>query len=157
MPMRILHTNAACWPFAGGAGIYVQAMPDRLVTNPFERALAEIEASMRDGELQVDLGAHLIKTPLVGTCLTRFWSALHNLSLFYIRRLASKQAAINDVYGDCLLNVCRLFCQQHDEIEALNRQLAQLHQEGSQGGVGRPLPERYPRGHRSGAGLCSYC
>jgi len=117
-----------------------RAESDRLVTHLYERPVAEIEGAMRDGELQIDLDARPIRTPLVGTLLTRLRNALHNLPLFYVRRLAGKQAAINHVYGDWLLHLYRLLCRQRDEIAALNKQLAQLRQEGSQGGVDPATP-----------------
>ena len=106
-----------------------------LGTDLYERSPAEIETAMRDAELQIGLDARPIKTPLVGTLLTRLRNAVHSLPLFYVRRLAAKQAAINRVYGDWLLHLYRLLCRQQDEIGALNKQLAQLRNEGSQGGV----------------------
>jgi hypothetical protein len=119
--------------YGGVAPDYV--ISDRLGTDLYERSPAEIETAMRDAELQIGLDARPIKTPLVGMLLTRLRNAVHSLPLFYVRRLAAKQAAINHVYGDWILHLYRLLCRQQDEIEALNKQLAQLRNEGSQGGV----------------------
>lgn len=110
-------------------------VPGESVIDLYERPLAEIETAMRDGELQIDLDARPIRTPLVGAFLTKLRNALHSLPLFYVRRLAGKQAAINHVSGEWLLHLYRLLCQQRDEIEALNKQLAQLRREDSTSGV----------------------
>jgi len=125
-------------PHNGGA--LDRAVPKGSVADLYDRPLAEIETAMRDDELRIDLDARPIRTPLVGTLLTRLRNALHNLPLFYVRRLAGKQTAINRVYGDWVLHLYRVLCRQQNEVEALKAQLAQLGQEDSQGGGEPAVP-----------------
>jgi len=114
--------------------------PGEVVTDLYERPLAEIETAMRTGELQIDLDVRPSKTPLVGALLTRLRSALHSLPLFYVRRLAGKQAPVNHIYGEWLLHLYRLLCQQQDEIGSLSKQLAQICHEDSADGVDPSTP-----------------
>ena len=43
--MRVLHTNAAYWPFVGGAETYLQAMSERLARDGYEVVVATTDAT----------------------------------------------------------------------------------------------------------------
>jgi hypothetical protein len=97
---------------------------------------AAVENAMGGDALHVDLEVRGARVPLVGALLNRVRNALHSLPLFYVRRLAGKQAAVNETYGDWVLHLNRLSQQQQQQIESLRSQLAAL--QAWQAGGGQP-------------------
>jgi hypothetical protein len=86
----------------------------------------ELENARSPEALSVEANVRPITVPLLGGLLTRVRNALHNLPLFYVRRLAEKQAAINGIYGDWLLALNRQNQQQQARIQALSARLGTL-------------------------------
>ncbi len=87
---------------------------------------AEVENAMRSKALHVKPDVRSIGVPVIGGLLQRLRVALHHLPLFYVQRLADKQAAINRTYGEWILHLTRLYEGQQEEIEALGSQVAAL-------------------------------
>ncbi len=90
------------------------------------RPAAEIETAMRFDALHIGLEVQESRLPLVGRVLQRLKTALHNLVLFYINRLAQRQTLVNQTYGDRLLWLQGLVAAQQQEIEALKARLDAL-------------------------------
>jgi hypothetical protein len=65
-----------------------------------ERAIREC---MRAGRLDPWIDARPVQIPLIGGLLTRLRRSLHELVIFYVKRLAVEQTAINQTYGSALL------------------------------------------------------
>jgi glycogen(starch) synthase len=94
--MRILHTNAAYWPFVGGAESYLRAMSERLVRDGHAVTVATTDASgvqcfwdprqprLSDGEALVD-GVRVVRSR-VGHLPLSPWS------FYLLRRLATDLA-----------------------------------------------------------------
>ncbi len=87
------------------------------------RPAAEIEAAMRFDALHIGLEVQESRLPLGGRVLRRLKTALHNLALFYINRLAQRQTLVNQTYGDRILWLQELVTAQQREIEALKARL----------------------------------
>ncbi len=64
-----------------------------------------IQASMRPDSLDQWLDVRPVNIPLIGSLLTRLRRSLHELVLFYVRRLADEQMKVNQVYGNALLTL----------------------------------------------------
>ena len=64
-----------------------------------------IQASMRPDSLDQWLDVRPVNIPLIGGLLTRLRRSLHELVLFYVRRLADEQMKVNQVYGNALLTL----------------------------------------------------
>ncbi len=64
-----------------------------------------IQASMRPDSLDQWLDVRPVNIPLIGGLLTRLRRSLHELVLFYVRRLADEQMKVNHVYGNALLTL----------------------------------------------------
>jgi hypothetical protein len=94
--------------------------------DPFGWPPTEIEGAMRDAALQLGPQVRPVSMPLVGGLLTRLRDAVHDLPLFYTRRLAKKQAVVNRTYGNWILHLYRLLQYQQNQIQALIGQLAAL-------------------------------
>ncbi len=65
-----------------------------------ERAIRDC---MRAGRLDPWIDARPVGVPLIGGLLTRLRRSLHELVVFYVKRLAVEQAAVNQTYGSALL------------------------------------------------------
>lgn len=65
-----------------------------------ERAIRDC---MRAGRLDPWIDARPVAIPLIGGLLTRLRRSLHELVVFYVKRLAVEQAAVNQTYGSALL------------------------------------------------------
>lgn len=78
-------------------------------------AVQNVEPQVRESNL-----------PLIGPLITRIRSALHGPALFYVRRLAEKQAEINAKYGKWILYLNQVQEKQWAELSALRAQIAHL-------------------------------
>lgn len=87
---------------------------------------AEIKAAMREDELKLTMDVRPINLPVVGWFFTRLRSAVHALTLFYVNRLATRQTAVNRLYGDWLLHAQQVNQTQQEQIALLNEQVAAL-------------------------------
>lgn len=64
---------------------------------------AAIRDCMRAGRIDPWIDARPVQIPLIGGLLTRLRRSLHELVVFYVKRLAVEQAAVNQTYGSALL------------------------------------------------------
>ncbi len=85
-----------------------------------------IENALRPDALKIKMNVRPSTTPIIGGLLRRVRTALHDLTLFYLNQLAQKQTAINQVYGDRLLQLSQLISEQQQQIDELHAQLAAL-------------------------------
>ncbi len=96
------------------------ALPAGEATPPpvdaWTRRLAEVEAAMRGDALQLDVTVQGSGTPVVGTAVDGLKRALHSLVIFYINRLAERQAAINRLYGQWIIHLHEQGRAQDDEL-----------------------------------------
>jgi hypothetical protein len=81
-----------------------------------------VQASMRPDSLDQWLDVRPVNIPLIGGLLTRLRRSLHELVLFYVRRLADEQSKVNQVYGNALLTLDQAVRVQN----ALLQQAAQV-------------------------------
>ena len=86
----------------------------------------KIEQAMKPNVLSIKMDVRPSTTPLLGGLIRRVRTALHDLTLFYVRQLAQKQAGINQAYGDRLLQLSRQVEDQQQQIEELMAQVAAL-------------------------------
>jgi hypothetical protein len=94
--------------------------------------MSEIEESMSSDALDVELETQPSFIPVVGSLLSRFRVMLHNLVLFYIGKLAKKQAQVNLAYGNWILDAAQGQQEQQLQIDHLNAQVASLQAQLSQ-------------------------
>lgn len=83
------------------------------------RRLVEVEAAMRGDALQLDVAVQGSATPVIGAALNSAKAALHSLVIFYINRLAERQAAINRLYGQWIIHLHEQNRAQEDELGQL--------------------------------------
>jgi hypothetical protein len=91
-----------------------------------ERSFADVEEAMQLDALRVGLEVRPARIPIVGSALQRLRAAVHGLVLFYVRRLAQRQVAVNQVYGGRILRLIELVEHQRRQIEALNARIVSL-------------------------------
>jgi hypothetical protein len=87
--------------------------------DPYGWPPSVIEEAMCHTALHLEPEVRPVKVPIIGKFLSRLRYALHDLPLFYVRRLASRQVAINETYGQWILHLYRLQQHQQEQIEAL--------------------------------------
>lgn len=90
------------------------------------RRLAEVEAAMRGDALQLTVAVQGSGTPFAGAAIDRLKGALHSLVIFYINRLAERQAAINRLYGQWIIHLHERGRAQVDEIDRLRAEVRAL-------------------------------
>jgi len=83
----------------------------------------EVEDAMYSDALRVSLDVRPTNVPFIGGLVRRWRVALHNLTVFYVNRLATQQSPINQTYGDWILRLIRLYQDQQAQIEAVSQQL----------------------------------
>lgn len=66
---------------------------------------AAVQATLLPDRLDQWLDVRPVNIPLFGGLLTRLRRSLHELVLFYVRRLADEQMKVNQVYGNALLTL----------------------------------------------------
>jgi hypothetical protein len=76
---------------------------DPLPAPPWADAQTEALHQAINTPLRQKIDARPVGIPLLGIFLTRVRAALHEVILFYINRLAERQARINGVFGETLL------------------------------------------------------
>jgi hypothetical protein len=86
----------------------------------------EVESAMRSEALQIGLEVRSTGIPIVGGLIKRMRIALHNLALFYVDRLAGKQVAVNQTYGDWILRLMQMHQHQQEQVELLSARVASL-------------------------------
>ncbi|MEM7530768.1 MAG: hypothetical protein AAF639_01215 [Chloroflexota bacterium] len=89
-------------------------------------SLPELESAMNAKALEMDPDVRVMGTPLIGGTLTRMRTSIHNLVLFYTRRLASKQAEVNRIYGEQLLVLRHTQQRYLDYIQQLEKKIISL-------------------------------
>ena len=86
----------------------------------------KIDLAMRPNALTIKMDVRPSTTPLIGGLIRRVRTALHDLTLFYVRQLAQKQTGINQTYGDRLIQLSRQVEDQQQQIEELMAQVTVL-------------------------------
>jgi hypothetical protein len=85
-----------------------------------------IDLAMKSNALAIKMDVRPSTTPLIGGLIRRVRTALHNLTLFYVRQLAQKQTGINQTYGDRLIQLSRQVEDQQRQIAELTAQVLAL-------------------------------
>jgi hypothetical protein len=118
---------------SGGESVTHSATPRAAVPSTLDWSLTEaapewaaepIENSMKSDALKIKLDVRPSTTPIIGGLIRRLRTAFHDLTLFYLNQLAQKQTAINQVYGERLLQMSQLVAQQQQQIDMLQAQVA---------------------------------
>jgi hypothetical protein len=108
------------------------------------RSFADVEDGMRSDALRVGLELQPVRVPVVGTVLQRLRAAIHGLPLFYVGRLAQRQAAVNQVYGGRILRLIELVEHQCRQIETLNARVVSLEARLAESGSSTPPQAHSP-------------
>ena len=85
-----------------------------------------IDLAMKSNALAIKMDVRPSTTPLIGGLIRQVRTALHNLTLFYVRQLAQKQTGINQTYGDRLIQLSRQVEDQQQQIAELTAQVMAL-------------------------------
>lgn len=85
----------------------------------YRHIASELERAAREESLQVDLAVLPSRLPLLGGLFTRVKQALHSLSLFYVQKLAWKQAQVNKVHTQAMLFLLQALAEQEAQIKRL--------------------------------------
>jgi hypothetical protein len=93
-----------------------------------DRSSEEVERAMQPEAIEIDLQARPFHWPIIGWLLTRLRIFYQRPALFYTRLFANRQAPINRVFGDHILQLEALLRLQQRQIHALSAQL----QDGSE-------------------------
>lgn len=124
--MRILHTNAAYWPFVGGAETYLQAMSERLVHDGHAVTVAASDATgvqcfwdpsqprIAEPEATIN-GVHIVRSPVAHLPLSPW-------SFYLLRRLATDLARLPVNTRPCLDRMAPYM----PWLPSLERRLAEL-------------------------------
>lgn len=86
----------------------------------------KIDLAIKPDALTIKMDVRPSTTPLIGGLMRRVRTALHDLTLFYVRQLAQKQTGINQTYGDRLIQLSRQVEDQQQQIEELMAQVTAL-------------------------------
>lgn len=86
----------------------------------------QIAEAMRSDKIHVEMNVRLPRIPIIGGIIKRLRIALHDLVLFYVRRLAKRQLAVNQTYGDSVLTLLEICELQQEQINTLKMQMASL-------------------------------
>jgi hypothetical protein len=86
----------------------------------------EIRHVMNRNALGVTPEIQGMRIPLLGPVLQRLRGALHNIAIFYVQRLADRQADVNQIYGAKLLELDQTHTEQQHKIAALLSQISEL-------------------------------
>jgi hypothetical protein len=87
---------------------------------------AEVESAMGPEALSVGREARPVRFPIIGRLIQALRDALHNLVLFYVKRLAERQVLVNQTYGERLLTLMEAAESQQWQIERLTAQMRAL-------------------------------
>jgi hypothetical protein len=91
-----------------------------------EALYRQVGDAMRSETLQVEMDVRVPRIPIIGGVINRLRIALHDLVLFYVRRLARRQITVNQAYGDSILSLLEIYELQQEKIDALNERVASL-------------------------------
>lgn len=91
-----------------------------------ERKTSEIENVIRDDVLHLDLHARLTQLPIIGRLIGPLQIFLHRPALFYAHLLADRQAPINRIFGNWILDLDEREAQDNVQIAHLNARVAAL-------------------------------
>lgn len=81
------------------------------------RDTADIENAMSE-TLEIKLEARPTNIPVLGIWLHRLKYEMHSLVIFYLKKLAGRQTAVNRTYGDWLLYFNALHQHQDNQLHA---------------------------------------
>lgn len=87
---------------------------------------AEVVGAMRAKALLIEMELQPADIPIIGGLVQRLRIALHNLALFYVRRLARRQTEINQTYSDWILRLIPMCRYQQEQIDLLGARVASL-------------------------------
>jgi hypothetical protein len=82
--------------------------------------------------LEPELDLRPVTLPLIGALLQRLRHAAHSLVLFYVRKLAQEQEAVNRIYGDWFLYQDALHHHHAEEETRLRQRLAEVEEQLAQ-------------------------
>ncbi len=99
------------------------AMPDSDDSPPWDDDAVRALNTATNDTLVQKMDARPVGVPIVGGVLSRVRAALHDVILFYVNRLARRQATINGVYGEQLLVLKRKCEVQEEQIRKLTQAL----------------------------------
>ena len=85
----------------------------------------DLHAALQE-DLEVELEMRPTSVPLVGSFLQRFKHEMHALVVFYLRKLAGRQVAVNRTYGEWALYFDALHQHHQAEIHQLRMKIAAL-------------------------------
>ncbi len=98
-------------------------MPDDDTPPPWDDDVVRVLNAATNDALTQKVDARPVGIPVIGGMLSRVRAALHDVILFYVNRLAQRQATINGVYGEQLLMLKRKCEVQEEQIRALTQGL----------------------------------
>ncbi|MDQ7029875.1 MAG: hypothetical protein Q9O62_08920 [Ardenticatenia bacterium] len=87
----------------------------------------KIAELMEPDYLRLDLEVRPTRLPVIGKLVRSIRIALHHLVLFYINRLGSRQARVNRVYGEHILELLKIVLAQQEQIDAMSALIDKLH------------------------------
>lgn len=99
------------------------ALPDDTLLRPTD----DLQETMQLDAIyqRMDIQPNGRSIPILGGFMHKIKVELHNLILFYVNRLAKKQATVNYIQADWILYLQALVRHQQEEIEILTNQLNQ--------------------------------
>lgn len=86
----------------------------------------EIEEAMSEKSLIPEMVVQPSRIPLIGGLLNRIRIALHRVAIFYVGRVARRQAKTNAVYGTWIERLVSHVHEQHEKIRILDQRLQAL-------------------------------
>ncbi len=108
------------------------ARPSTTAVPPLDNSIwrdeQEIHEAMAEA-LEVDMEIRPTNVPVVGSWLQRFKHEMHALVVFYLRKLADRQTAVNRTYGNWALYFDTLHHYHQKEIHQLKRDIAALQEQ----------------------------
>lgn len=86
----------------------------------------EIEQAMDGDALDIEMIVRPTPVPIIGWFVRRMRSALHSLTLFYVRQLARRQSKVNRSYGEALLSLVHTVSHCEQKIDELQQEVSHL-------------------------------
>lgn len=83
----------------------------------YTRLVDELEWAVRTSSLMVEPVLVPSRLPLLGRLVNKLKGAFHNLVVFYVNRLAERQARVNSIYGE-LVKALVLDLKEHRRLPA---------------------------------------
>lgn len=123
-PAEAATADPIAWPAPSLAALPESDWPSGAEVSRF--ANEPIAQAMKPDTLKLTIDVRPSPLPILGGLLRRMRAAFHNLTLFYLQKIAQKQTGVNQVYGERLLRLTYLVQQQQRQIEALRDRIAAL-------------------------------